>query len=123
MLMDSCLSPEVEESEYMSLDLRRSDGRSNSSSSCSEEYSRSPSPVDSGSQPPSPSAADPENDSPDSATSERCPLLQGDFQDGSPLDTLMPRRNEQELIFIPRPVPEGCSETSSSSDSNLLVDI
>lgn len=113
----------MENSEYVSLDLRRSDGRSISSSEIEEDDSM----TQSLSRFPS------EHDSSDGSSisfDERSPFLEDYIESGNN-DSFLSNveRNRGRVEFPsdiptePRPSPDGCSISSSSSDSCLLPDV
>ena len=113
----------MEDSEYVSLDLRRSDGRSSSSSEIEEDDSVTP----------SPSHFPIEHDSSEGSSvsfDERSPFLEDYVESGNNGGFLSNvQRNSGRVEFPsdniptePRPSPDGCSISSSSSDSCLLQD-
>ena len=135
MLMDTHHTPEIEdiENEYVSLDLRRSDGQSESSSSNSDVYeSRTPSPPHVVTAPMNGSDCESLDSS---SASERAPLLQNannceEAKDnkGTSVEELPQLQNwtfeyTVDIASVPRDNPEGCSESSSSSKSSLLTDV
>ncbi len=140
MLMDSDQAPAVEE---LFLDLRRSDGQSDSSSSSSEAFveNRGTSPPRLSPPVSTQQSTDSECDSVDSSTCEKTLLLQttrkthmeigtNDRDEPTasghqvlchqewPLDL-----SQVDISTVPRGLPEGCSESSSSSDCSLLTDM
>lgn len=139
--MDSDQTPEIElGSEYVSLALRRSDGQSDSSSSSSSETHDDRAPSPHCLPPPNHMrcTTDPDTDSADSSTCELHPLLGEEVQmNRAGLDSSRVSFRQQQLLLarpfglpapvniasVPRGNPEGCSESSSSSDCSILADV
>lgn len=102
--------PELGENEYVHLDLRRSDGRSVAS-----EEGDTPSPVSSTGR------SESDQDSVSSAGEESPLLLPACRLDERQLSielTDVPDDNPPLVSSIPRPTPEGCSDTSSTRSSD-----
>ena len=130
--MEDYQPSEMEDGEYLPLDLQRSDGRSRSSSEIEDDSAT-----------PSPSRFPSEQDSSDGGSSvsfdERSPFLEDCVESGgsgnflSSLQTdsgvvevpgiLLPAEFASNIPGEPRQSPDGCSISSSSSDSCLLQDV